>query len=752
MTSKLAATVVLTLAALASLSLPAPGAFAQDETTHALVVKVTGAGGLALSGATVTVTLDGGDAAFEETTDVAGNASFDLPPGNYTVEASAPGHAAAKEAVALDEDTSLAIALETASVLTGDLVVVVTDADGGDAIEDALVTVRFTDRSVEIKERTDEDGEARFEDLAYGSGEVLVTHRDFERNSEKFTLDSAEETVEVELRPEDATGDAEVRVRVLDQDGDPIEGALVTGNTWEGTGSQDSDETGDDGWATLSLSAARGGVSATHEDYYGGWAEFDATDGDAEVEVRMQEKPQPDARLTGIVVDEENRPVEGAELHIRPDYQYWYLRQEKMAAPFYCCPETIVATTDDDGRFDVEVYSGSLWIDVYAKGYAGQNERVAVESGDTTDVTIHVVKVPPKDATVSGRVVDATTGLPVENAGVSLQNLEWSDYGWATTGKDGRFEITTYPGYVQLSVWANQGPVCIAADTATTDAAEGGASSPPSEGNTTSADAYGAAAEERAAEGAVASDVAIWPGPCTFEQPVVQYYTFVVQFDVESGDNPRDARLERKPEPSVELVGYVVDPETDGAIPGAWVNVRNEDTGEWGNAQTDEDGSYRLMVRPGHLVLDASAEGHFAKSETLVVTEEGRFRHDVELRAGVTRWVPCDGCYPYAVAESDGKYYAGADGMQSGGGRAPAMPVSDAAGAPSMEESGARSLAGDDAASTSAGRQVYSGGGGGLGPYKATDAATPGGNEAPGAGLALAVLALAAVALLARRR
>ncbi len=56
------------------------------------------------------------------------------------------------------------------------------------------------------------------------------------------------------------------------------------------------------------------------------------------------------------------------------------------------------------------------------------------------------------------------------------------------------------------------------------------------------------------------------------------------------------------------LQGWIVDSST--GVAGATVQVRNEDTYEWGQAATDSDGSYRFTVRPGRYTLAALAKGH----------------------------------------------------------------------------------------------------------------------------------------------
>lgn len=740
--ARLPAAVVLILTALAAAALPAPVAAA--EGTAVLTVHVTGAGGLPLAGATVAVTSAEAEA-IEATTDASGNASFDLAPGNYTVTVSATGHETATEHVPFgSKNDTLEVALDATGVepvARGDVVVDVVSASNGTAIAGARVTIVFSDRDEKATMRTDRDGRAVFEDLLYGRGEVIASRSGHDDASSKFTLASSEERVLLKLEPDAAEGDASIDVVVRDDRGDPIAGADVQGNTWnEHTSGFDSARTDERGRATITLPAGHGGVSVSHPDYYGGYASFDATDGDADVEVVMTEKPKPDATLAGVVVDEDGDAIENAHLWISVDYRWYEKRMaagDRSMAPYYCCPDTVEATTDEDGAFEVRVHSGDLNIQTTAKGYASQTDRAHVDSGDTEEVRITLLTPPPRDAVLRGRVFDASTGEPVANAGVNLNNFAWSDYGYAQTDAQGRFEITTYPGYVQVNVWPNYGPVCIAAEAAVDDGDDTAASDGNSTTNETSA--------------SYAADSMIYPSPCVSTEPSSppkQYYTFVTQLVLRSGSNELDARLDPKPEPKTELVGYVL---SDGeGVAGAWVSVRNEDTGEWGNAQTDEHGSYKIMVRPGRLVVDASADGHFQRSDSLRVSEEGRVRHDMELVAGTPRWIPCDECH-----------YDGGYGYSRGG-----MVAEDAAykgydehaSAPSVTltmESGASEGFGNALSSagpkTGSGANSFVGGGGGLGPYTASSAAG-GDNKTPGLGLVAVVAAGALVALVARRR
>ncbi|HLE96887.1 MAG TPA: carboxypeptidase regulatory-like domain-containing protein, partial [Candidatus Thermoplasmatota archaeon] len=756
MTARTLSAVVLVLTALAAASLPTLPAQAAEGN---VAVHVEDAGGDAIQGALVTARSDVADVAPQTgTTDEDGDASLLLAPGNWTIEVKADGFEPRKRAVAVAA-TGATVAFTLDAVDSGELDVLVIDSNG-QPVDGADVVVRTPDGDEAASGETDDDGEVEF-DLAHGLYYITAGKRGWSKGEAKIEFTPQDDRVKIQLARE--AGDATVRVTVLDVGGDPVEGATVTANSWSDAGqSRTATGTTDgDGEVDLAVLAGYGNVQVRHNRYNSGWADFDARGGSADVTVTVERRPPTDARLEGTVTDEDGDPVPGATVYVRRNYYCCYayasadaaeskavaaepaVAEDRMAMPYYCCDD-LQTTTDEDGTYEIDVYSGDLLVEVHARGYAVETVRVVVKPDETeqADATLH--EVPAKDATLRGRVFDARTGAPLANVGINLQNMEWSDWQWATTGADGRFELTTYSGYVQVWAYPNQGPICYAEAVPVDDAA------PPPDGTTTEATTTDEVApEEGSAEGmesgggasgsagyasepspGVATDIAIMP-PCGVYpvQPVVQYYSFVVQLDLDSGDNELDVRLQPKPEPSVALVGYVVDSAAQQGIPNAWVNVRNEDTGEWGSAQTDEDGSFKILVRPGHFVLDANADGYFSRSETFEVGDETLVRHDVELRKGTARWVPYepDPYSPdYAVREKGYAYdESGATTTASGGvaadasyGPRPPGPLAS----PALAEGGARTaLADGDAAS---GASTYKGEGGGLGPYKPGAATT----------------------------
>lgn len=97
--------------------------------------------------------------------------------------------------------------------------------------------------------------------------------------------------------------------------------------------------------------------------------------------------------VTGIVVDQDGRPVAGASVAADADYDH-------------------PATTDDNGRFAVrDAAIDAVWLTVEARGYFDPSPQQVHElKGQRTDLRLALQKA----FTVEGTVVDAETGAPID--------------------------------------------------------------------------------------------------------------------------------------------------------------------------------------------------------------------------------------------------------------------------------------------------------------------------------------------------
>jgi hypothetical protein len=107
--------------------------------------------------------------------------------------------------------------------------------------------------------------------------------------------------------------------------------------------------------------------------------------------------------VTGVVVDQDGRPVAGATVVVDADYDH-------------------PGTTDDTGRFAVrDAAINAVWFRVEAPGYFDPTLRPIHElKGQRTDLRLALQKA----FTVEGSVIDAETGAPVDFERVQLCTVE----------------------------------------------------------------------------------------------------------------------------------------------------------------------------------------------------------------------------------------------------------------------------------------------------------------------------------------
>lgn len=548
---------------------------------------------------------------------------------------------------------------------------------------------------------------------------------------------------------------------VESDEGKPIEGANVNGWSSPAEGSNgisgsDSDVTDDAGRFTLRLPAGKGSLSM----HYGAWGANEyrdlAVEGNVtDIVFTLKTPPPRTAVVEGRVLDEGGKPVGGANVQIQQACCYAYGEdypakplsaepatsaegessptsegsdERKMASspaimPYPCCYESgRSATTDSEGRYRFETYPGPHQVTAHAKGYAQSTAQVSAKDNETVEADLKLEKVPGASAILKGRVVDAGTGLPIPNAHVSLNNVEWSRWASAEGKHDGTFEATVLPGWTHVGVNVYE---------------------------------YAYTEEIALADGTVPAPDRVAPEPGRGTGP--QYYAWIRAIDLKEGENELTVKLERKPAPTVALTGYVLDPEAKAGIPGAQVSIWNQDTGDWGSATTDATGSYKLLVRPGHYTMNAYAPGHLAGVETFTIAEgENAKRADIPMPKGETKWAPCDECYEryaYDTAAATSPESAtvsstrtGAAIPQDGYAASDGSSGMEASSMPSLDKSGTRA-------------SVYEGSGGGLPPYSEAEAASTGDGQGAGEAVKtvplpgiLVVLGLLGVGALALRR
>jgi len=106
-------------------------------------------------------------------------------------------------------------------------------------------------------------------------------------------------------------------------------------------------------------------------------------------------------------------------------------------------------STNALGRFELAVPSGTVTLRVQRFGYRPDTLMLALAPGDTVDIAIDLTPWPT--APLSGLVLDADSGLPVEGAIVSVVNAPVTP---DTTGPDGAYAFAAFLADTTLSLRA----------------------------------------------------------------------------------------------------------------------------------------------------------------------------------------------------------------------------------------------------------------------------------------------------------
>lgn len=587
---------------------------------------------------------------------------------------------------------------------------------------------------------SDANGIYRFTGLQAGEHQFTATRAGFQDVTGTVTVAAGSvQDVVMAGKSIQATG------RILGQDGAPLSGAKLSfccvDDKLDAT-------TGADGRYSATVTGGRWSVSVSAAGYPAISRQL-LLDGAGDIDFVLQPLPAQDARVSGTVRDQDGNPVPRAEVAIShyggccvaydsassdpatgapaPE-----ARSSMPYAPYYYGENYTV--TDEQGRFTIGAYAGENGLRAGKEGYAGASVTVRAVSGQTVTNDLVLQAFPAKTARIEGRIVDDATGKAVRYASIQLYSPEFGvsdcsvreadgggssgsggsiepmpaegegksvapDSSWSgcsiTVRDDGTFEGLVTPGYAILTVYNDWYSSC----------------------------------SEFPADGGM-------PRGC---DPEYSSWTRSLRLAA-NGTTEVDVRLRARPGPDAEVSGYVLDEETGAAVPGARITFSNQDSWGWGSAVTDEDGSYRILLRSGYHSVSIDADGHLPWQGVLEV-DVGDNAFDASIAPGQAAYSWC--CYgPY----SGGVAYAGAEdkaGAQTGSGSGTAL------GAPSAERSDG------DSESSQQGLQ-YQDLGGGLGPYDATKRASQTDSQEtgniPGAGLLLALAALGAVLVLRRRR
>ncbi|MEA3203442.1 MAG: Carboxypeptidase regulatory-like domain [Thermoplasmata archaeon] len=607
---------------------------------------------------------------------------------------------------------------------------------------------------------SDGNGTYQFTALADGTYTLKVERTGFEAVEASVKVAGATAR-DVGLKPQIVV----VSGKVVDLAGAAVAYAHVTACCGPSVGSNDASTDGA-GAFVLKMDAGERTFSVD-KDGRKLFAEPRFVDGTQSLTLQVPPGPRPDAALHGTVADQDGRPIAGIEVRSYGGGPCCYAYDAAassgtttsssttttasspnsggssgvaIAARPYYYDGGNVTTTDAAGRYRLGVFGGNgVSVNVYRDGYVGFNKYVQVAQGEDKLLDIQLLKFPAKTAHLEGKVVDPATGKGLRFVSINVQSPAYglnecsadpsdntrtmaptpmpapeqgsaSPEGSGTVGAtsssmaypydgggyngcaitihpDGSFSGNVTPGYTIIQVYYDAYRAC----------------PPPSDGNYR---------------------------PC-----LPEYYGWTQTMTLAAdATTPLTVRLEQRPAPDAVLSGYLLDDDTGKPLVGAQVSFSGEDGAGYGSATTDQDGSYRVRMRSGHLSVYASAEGHLQWQGTLTVAD-GETPLDIRLTAGEQAGGGCCyGCCYYADK-------AMAQGAPASAGR---TYTSSATASPMVAS------AGGGGGANAAFEDLH----GGLGPYDPAarqHALAQSGHASPGAGILL-LLGLVGCAALVRRR
>jgi hypothetical protein len=611
--------------------------------------------------------------------------------------------------------------------------------ENGSAVEEAKVTIEPDGGGEARTVLTGSDGGYAFDGLAAGTYNLSASHaccmNGFQQVSIGSTTLSAtidfqlvaqpappgEKVVRISGRAFDAaTDDALAGVNLYISNYYQPEGDKVGATTIDGGGSSQwfNVVTDHDGTYALDVGAGSLHIQAELNGYDFASGSF-SVQNDTVIDVPMRASEAGSVTLSGVLRDTSGAALAGGWVSVSPDYRSYcdgdvcwaeaspsYVEPDREGAWYYESHQGGYDSTETgkDGSWSLTTQPGDLRL--YASGpgeYLPAEKRIQAEEGESKTVDLVLTPIPPDSVRIVGQVRDANDGSPIPYAQVSVENQQWGRYNWSQTDEDGMFEVWTKPGYTIIQVYAGR-EYWMPCD-------------------------YGG---DRAVSSSGGSDGVSIAQPMPACEPVERahgYFPRVLSLMAEADSTvSRDFDLVRAPDPDAVFQGWLVNATSDKGIPNATVTFYNELTRDWGQATTDADGSYKILVHAGYYTVRAYADGYFDAVLNTDIESGQTKTVTLEMEPGQKRYGCCFHYYgapergmAVDAASSDGA--PGGQGQESAEGGAPPTPD---------------------------GVQVYEGEGGGLGPY---DARGGDGSESPGLG-ALAVLigVLAAIGLSRRRR
>lgn len=295
--------------------------------------------------------------------------------------------------------------------------------------------------------------------------------------------------------------------------------------------------------------------------------------------------------LTGNVTHAETgEPLEGLEISL--ENRFIDRRSDPAERGF----ERSETTTDEDGRYAVNVSYGHVRLSIDDPRFQGIHASFEMQDNLTLDIPVRPVN--ESLATVEGQVTDKD-GQPLEDASVSVRAMD-------------RVHCEGDVCHAERTSRADSDHVVHVDDETIVIRYE-----PRTDRHAwTQTDASGA------------YSVRVLPGSYAVEARAHEHLEERTEVEfAENGTAQADLSLTPIPPDSVAITGTVRDAETGDPIPYAEVTVQNDVWGAYNHTRADEDGSYAIGTKPGHAI--------------------------VSVRADERYWVPCEEPRTEPVADDD---------------------------------------------------------------------------------------------------
>lgn len=431
----------------------------------------------------------------------------------------------------------------------------------------------------------------------------------------------------------------------------------------------------DDGSFQANVSQGHIRLVAIAEGYERVHASF-ALDDDANLEVPMKPAGDEGSNLQGTILSDDGRPLTDANVQITPTRDATQDREGHHEHAIDVNGEDVPLRydsqldthawerTDEEGRFRAHLAAGTYEVRAHDPDHIRGHDQVTLDAGASHNVTLMLTSIPEASVQIHGTILDQGTGEPIPNAHITVVNDRWGQHERVYADANGEYQADATPGPLLVEARAGQ---------------------------------YGTLPCEKAMDGAEPA----YGDRCRIERDNA-YLPRVTMLEASENETVSvDLELKEAPTPDATISGWVVNQTSEEGIEGATIQVRNEVTGDWGTATTDEHGSFTIPVHPGYYTVRAQHPDHPVAGINAEVSPGEEQRVTIEAPPGPVH--DRHGMHPMPVYAEDDAHHTAV----SAGGEAPRSQSTSDAG---MEAS--------DEASGTAGTQAYEGSEGGLGPYQ----------------------------------